>query len=106
MLRLKSVLSMSSLALVLATASCGLDPYCLDCVAEGDAGRRDAGDAGDGGLRDGGDGGQVHYEDACIVSGVEVCNGLDDDCDGVADDGDPGAGQVCSRDVGQCRRGT
>ena len=32
--------------------------------------------------------------EACVPS-AEVCNGLDDDCDGVADNGNPGSGASC-----------
>ncbi|MCZ6754460.1 MAG: MopE-related protein, partial [Gemmatimonadetes bacterium] len=37
----------------------------------------------------------------------EVCNGLDDDCDGVADDGDPGGGMACdvADQLGPCAAG-
>jgi hypothetical protein len=38
--------------------------------------------------------------------GVEVCNGLDDDCDGVADDNPMGLGQPCgATEVGECAFG-
>lgn len=41
------------------------------------------------------------------VAGVELCNGMDDDCDGVADNGDPGGGGVCNTGVpGVCATGT
>jgi hypothetical protein len=36
---------------------------------------------------------------------AEVCNGLDDDCDGTPDNGNPGGGQVCGTDVGACEFG-
>ncbi len=35
----------------------------------------------------------------------EVCDGLDNDCDGVVDDGVPGAGDACGTDEGTCRAG-
>ncbi len=40
------------------------------------------------------------------TEGVEVCNGLDDDCDGDVDDGEPWTdrGSVCFVGVGACRR--
>ncbi len=36
---------------------------------------------------------------------AEVCNGEDDDCDGVVDEGDPGGGELCGSDVGECVAG-
>jgi len=36
----------------------------------------------------------------------EACNGKDDDCDGVVDNGDPGGGARCGTDVGECVAGT
>ena len=37
----------------------------------------------------------------------EACNGLDDDCDGVVDDGNPGGGQACNTGLGgACSAGT
>jgi hypothetical protein len=38
---------------------------------------------------------------------AEACNGLDDDCDGVVDNGDPGGGAACSTGLlGVCAAGT
>jgi hypothetical protein len=37
----------------------------------------------------------------------EVCNGFDDDCDGTANEGDPGGGGACDAPgLGECRKGT
>jgi hypothetical protein len=36
---------------------------------------------------------------------AEQCNGLDDDCSGAADEGDPGGGQPCGSNVGACAPG-
>jgi hypothetical protein len=36
---------------------------------------------------------------------TEMCNGLDDDCDGVDDNGNPGGGAVCGTDTGECVAG-
>jgi hypothetical protein len=41
------------------------------------------------------------------ASAPEVCNGRDDNCNGAADEGDPGAGQACSSgQPGVCEAGT
>jgi hypothetical protein len=42
-----------------------------------------------------------------VPPAFELCNGLDDDCDGVADNGNPGAGNTCATgDKGLCGLGT
>ncbi len=41
--------------------------------------------------------------DAACVPGVEACNGLDDDCDGVVDEDFPALGAACEDGVGACR---
>ncbi len=42
----------------------------------------------------------------CNGCGQEVCNGRDDDCNGVADDGPmPGVGDPCGIDIGACKPG-
>ena len=42
----------------------------------------------------------------CTISGDETCNGLDDDCEGTVDEGDPGGGGTCGEDAGECVYGT
>ncbi|MDI7268337.1 MAG: vWA domain-containing protein, partial [Myxococcota bacterium] len=37
---------------------------------------------------------------------TEICNLLDDDCDGLTDEGNPGGGAPCGSAVGECRPGT
>jgi hypothetical protein len=37
---------------------------------------------------------------------AETCNGRDDDCDGTADEGNPGGGAACGTATGECRQGT
>ncbi|MBK6512522.1 MAG: putative metal-binding motif-containing protein [Polyangiaceae bacterium] len=38
---------------------------------------------------------------------AEICDGLDNNCDGTPDDGDPGAGLTCSTGLlGVCAAGT
>jgi hypothetical protein len=45
--------------------------------------------------------------DAMCVPVAETCNGLDDDCDGTADDGNPGGGAACNTGAaGACAAGT
>ncbi len=107
-----------ALALLLG-GGCDVDPFCLTCADEVDAGdagemdaaTRDAGDRPDSGEADAGDGGPDASMD-------EVCNELDDDGDGTIDEGfdlmtdvdNCGAcGDVCSPlgafpicDEGQC----
>ncbi len=42
-----------------------------------------------------------------ITPGVELCNGLDDNCNGMTDDGTvAGVGDVCGVEIGECRAGT
>ena len=42
----------------------------------------------------------------CTESGDETCNGLDDDCDGEVDEGNPGGGLSCGSGYGICHTGT
>jgi hypothetical protein len=42
----------------------------------------------------------------CTLDGDETCNGVDDDCDGDVDEGNPGGGETCGTDVGACSTGT
>jgi len=94
------------LTLLLTAAGCGGDDTCPPgsmplgerCVASDAGETTDAevdGSAGDLGLRDGGeevdggrvDGGTDGGQDACVSAGAETCNGIDDDCNGMVDDG-------------------
>lgn len=88
-------------------AGCDSQPYCINCGANAD---------GDGGVGDGDGGGGTPDanridsgipSDACVNSGVEVCDGLDNDCDMSVDEGSlDGVGVACSTDTGECTAGT
>ncbi len=41
-----------------------------------------------------------------IGPSTEICNGVDDDCDGTVDEGNPEGGAPCGSDVGACMAGT
>jgi hypothetical protein len=87
-------------ALSATLAACDFNSYCIDCPS--DAG----GDDGDGGSGDGGgiiDAGDL--PDACIPTGIEVCNGLDEDCDGTTDEDALTVGDACGVDTGLCSVG-
>ncbi len=40
-----------------------------------------------------------------VAPTTEVCNGLDDDCDGEPDEGNPGGGRLCGSSTGICESG-
>jgi len=96
---------LAALLLVLAaaalTTACNVNDYCINCADDdGDDGDDDgvhdaAVDASDGSAP----------PDACIQTGAEVCNGLDDDCDGTTDEEPTDVGGQCGVDVGQCTIG-
>ena len=44
--------------------------------------------------------------DGQVAAMAESCNGLDDDCDGTIDNGNPGAGILCGNGTGECVQGT
>ena len=69
-------------SLSFASASCKLNNYCIDCETD-DGGTGGSGDAGSG-SGSGGSGSAT-----CDPNAVhqETCNGADDDCDGIVDEG-------------------
>lgn len=82
-----------------AVASCHVNEYCVNCDSDGGDGDGQVGDGGD----DGGDDGPS--PDACVPTGDETCNGLDDDCDTRVDEEIAQVGQTCGTDVGECTAG-
>jgi Notch-like protein len=46
------------------------------------------------------------YQCTLTNGGVESCDGRDNDCDGMVDDGNPGGGASCGTDEGVCTAGT
>jgi hypothetical protein len=88
----------------------GLDDDCNGVADDGNPGGGAACDTGLAGVCGPGTeactGGAIVCE-ANFAAGVEVCNGADDDCDGVADDGNPGGGGACITGLlGECSAGT
>ena len=101
-----SVRTVLALALSIAgfsNLSCKVNDYCLACE-RGDGGPGDTMgmlDADDGGTMDGSGSGS-----ACMPDGPEVCDGKDNDCNGLVDDGTlPGVGDDCDNQVGECMGG-
>ena len=84
------------LAVMLAAASglsCGVNDYCISCARPDDGGGppEDAQDGGGDDATDGGDAGP------CVPTGLEVCDGEDNDCNGQVDDGTlPTIGEACT----------
>jgi len=46
------------------------------------------------------------YQCTPTNGGLEGCDGVDNDCDGLVDDGNPGGGSSCGTDTGACSAGT
>ncbi len=99
--RLRHLLALTALAATgLAGASCDVNDYCLNCVVS------DGGATPDGGASpDGPDGGGVPA-DACTVGSVELCDGLDNDCDSRVDEDADQVGEQCGDADPPCTLGT
>jgi hypothetical protein len=80
--------------------SCKLNDYCLEC------GKSDGGSGDGSGSQMDAPIDSIDDSGTCVPTGPETCNGVDDDCNGLIDDGVlPGIGDLCANQMGECAGG-
>ena len=87
----------------------GLDDNCNNIVDDNPSGTGATCDGSDADLCHEG---QIVCQNGLLVCGdntgpnIELCNNIDDDCDGTIDEGNPGGGGSCGSAIGVCTPGT
>jgi hypothetical protein len=99
---MRTVLALTLSIAGFSNLSCKVNDYCLACE-KGDGGPGDGGPGSDGGpIIDGSGSGSG----SCVPDGPEICDGKDNDCNGLIDDGTlPGVGSDCPNITGECAGG-
>jgi hypothetical protein len=95
--RLASLVAVGALAVALG--SCTVNDYCLNCATNDGAG-------GDGGVDANGDAPDSSTpSDACVPTSEELCDNIDNDCDGMTDEDAMDVGDTCGDPDPPCSLG-